>query len=119
MFRKLVPLLGLAGASAHAAMSLPPPRTMHGKPIECYNKSSGEVCNAGCSHSSCLWYQVGCMVGCDECSLEGKGMYPTPHDVQCKRGGAPVPKGSSRPEMRATWLVYPSSDVTCNFYVYF
>ena len=37
---------------------------MHGKPIECYNKSSGEVCNAGCSHSSCLWYQVGCMVGC-------------------------------------------------------
>ena len=95
MFRKLVPLLGLAGASAHAAMSLPPPRTMHGKPIDCYNKSSGEVCNAGCSHSSCLWYQVGCMVGCDECSLEGKGMYPTPHDVQCKRGGAPVPKGDT------------------------
>ena len=46
--------------AGHASMPFPPTRQTHGKNITCGN----EGCNAGCFESACLWYQVGCMVGC-------------------------------------------------------
>mmetsp|Transcript_28797 Transcript_28797/g.92183 ORF Transcript_28797/g.92183 Transcript_28797/m.92183 type:complete len:440 (+) Transcript_28797:59-1378(+) len=82
--------------AGHGSMAVPPPRGMHGRPIECFTKKGGKrYCNAGCPEENCLWYQVGCMVGCDDCSLEGKQMWPTPADVQCKRNGSLVPPGKT------------------------
>ena len=81
--KSLVLLSLVGGAYSHASMAVPPPRSMHGKPIHCYHKEGKEHCNAGCTEQNCLWYQVGCMVGCDSCLLEGKSMWPTPADVRC------------------------------------
>ena len=77
--------------AGHASMPFPPTRQTHGKNITCGN----EGCNAGCFESACLWYQVGCMVGCDTCSLDGKEMWPTPESVHCKRNGTPVAPGKT------------------------
>ena len=77
----------IAYAAAHAALMTPATRAMHGKPIEGYD--------VGCSGESCPGYQVGCMVGCDECSLQGKEMWPTPQRVSCKINGTAVPAGKT------------------------
>ncbi len=109
-------------ALGHASMSLPPPRGMHGKPIECVEKKGYKWCDAGCTEQNCLWYAVGCMVGCDSCSLEGKEMWPTPAHVSCKRNGTAVPPGKTPfpvprtvPAAARTWNIEtksPAGDFT-------
>jgi len=89
----LLALSALALAAGHASMAVPPPRSMNGKPIDCKKTLFGQECNAGCTEDNCLWYQVGCLVGCDDCSLDGKEMYPTPYAVHCKVNGTPVAEG--------------------------
>jgi len=93
--RALVVLQFATLVSAHGSMGTPPSRNMHGLPPKCINKGGKKYCDAGCSHEACLWYQVGCMVGCDECSLDGKEMWPTPAHVSCKRNGSLVPPGKT------------------------
>ena len=109
-----------ASVLAHASMALPPPRAMHGKPIDCNGTSKNppyaKQCNAGCTEQNCLWYQVGCMVGCDTCSLEGKEMWPEPSHVQCTRNGTLVPPGKTPypvprtvPSAARTWNIETKS----------
>ena len=41
----------------------------------------GEYCGVGCLGEACLYYQIGCYAGCPTCSLTGKDLYPTQHDL--------------------------------------
>ena len=118
LLRALLALSALGLVASHGSLSLPPPRAMHGKPVECHHKAKGTYCNAGCTEDACLWYQVGCMVGCDECSLEGKSLYPTPYDVNCSRSGVPVragptpyPPPDTLPKAARTWNVEEKSSM--------
>ena len=97
MLQRLLIASFAASVAGHASMAVPPPRAMHGKPIACGpNPKTGEQsCDAGCTEQACLWYQVGCMVGCDTCSLTGKEMWPTPEHVQCTQNGTAVPPGKT------------------------
>lgn len=62
----------LAGAAGHGAMNTPKPR----------NQGAGSVTdikeNPGCAGDACLWYSVGCFIGCDACTGIGKELYPSP-----------------------------------------
>lgn len=89
-------MLALAGwAQGHGGMVFPEPRNAAGqKPWGPTNKCNsqspystagfypGEYCGLGCVGDSCLWYQIGCFVGCGTCSMTGKDLYPTPQDLE-------------------------------------
>jgi hypothetical protein len=96
-------LLALVGAAhGHGGMLNPIPRNAAAgqKAWSTSNKCSsqtpystagfyaGEYCGLGCVGDTCLWYQIGCFVGCGTCSMTGKDLYPTPEDLskagQCK-----------------------------------
>lgn len=88
-------LLVLAGlAHGHGGMITPVPRNAAGQKVwsksnQCNSNtpysqagySPGEYCGVGCVGDSCLWYQIGCFVGCGTCSMTGKDLYPTPGDL--------------------------------------
>jgi len=97
VLRGLVPAAGLVLplVASHATLGALPTRNMHGDTAydSCVDKRGSTYCDAGCNGDACLWYQVGCLVGCDECSLDGKEMWPTPASVQCARNGTAVPEG--------------------------
>lgn len=44
-----------------------------------------------CVGDGCLWYQVGCYIGCPNCSCKNKEMYPTPKaDANCDNPSEPT-----------------------------
>lgn len=54
----------------------------------------GEYCGLGCLGDACLYYQIGCFHGCASCSLQGKTLYPVPHDLElagCNASSMPEP----------------------------
>jgi len=87
-------MLALAGwAHGHGGMINPAPRNAAGQKVwstsnKCGSSSPystagyypGEYCGVGCVGDSCLWYQIGCFVGCGTCSMTGKDLYPTQQD---------------------------------------
>lgn len=84
---------GVVGVAGHGAMINPAPRSAHGQTLDAANKCgssnpyskagryAGEYCGNGCLGDACLYYQVGCYVGCGTCALTGKDLYPTAADL--------------------------------------
>lgn len=62
------------GAAAHGSMSIPRPRNAGSSAT---HPSTGS--DMSCVGDACYWYQVGCYIGCSECSNEGKSLYPQPY----------------------------------------
>ena len=79
-------------------LDVPPAATRHARQADRVRREKGYKWSAAAAAPSknCLWYAVGCMVGCDSCSLEGKEMWPTPAHVDCKPGFWRVPPGNFR-----------------------
>lgn len=66
-------LVSLApGVLSHGAMSFPRSRNM--------NPSAGWSADASCIGEACFWYQVGCFIGCENCTGTGKYLYPSASD---------------------------------------
>merc|ERR1719281_2048551 len=93
-----VAVLALAGLSAgHGAMNLPRPRNAGNSSV---HPSPGH--DKSCVGDSCYWYQVGCFIGCEECSMEGKQLYPQP---SCS---SPIEPTNNDPKTRS-WDPYGQS----------
>lgn len=103
MMKTTVALAALvASAHAHGNMLSPVPRSSNaidpdGEPNKCGSKdpysqagSPGEYCGLGCVGEACLWYQIGCFVGCGTCSLVGKDLYPTAADLAAAGNCEPI-----------------------------
>ena len=66
-------LLGkCVSVAAHGAMSFPRPRNS--------DPSAPYAADASCIGEACYWYQVGCFIGCGNCTGEGKYLYAKPSD---------------------------------------
>jgi hypothetical protein len=83
-------------AASHGSMNVPPTRASQGKAFEAADPASCFLTDPG----ACLWYNVGCMSGCDECSLEGKILYIEPSDVGCA-----APTEPAIPEYARSWNI--------------
>lgn len=71
MLRSFFFTTGVALAAGHGAMSFPRPR----------NANNGNwSADASCIGDACFWYQVGCFIGCEECTGTGKVLYPSQSD---------------------------------------
>jgi hypothetical protein len=71
MLRTFFFTTGVALAAGHGAMSFPRPR----------NANNGNwSADASCIGDACFWYQVGCFIGCEECTGTGKVLYPSQSD---------------------------------------
>lgn len=76
--------LFVVGVSSHGMMNIPMPRA-----AQAMGKSPSFPMFVGgnksqCVGDGCLWYQVGCYIGCPSCSCKNKEMYPTPEaDAKC------------------------------------
>lgn len=78
-------------AWAHGSMNIPRPRASQGMD----HAGSFPMFVGGeksqCAGDACLWYQVGCYIGCDHCSCLNKEMYPTPQeDGNCTNPSEPT-----------------------------
>jgi len=62
----------LALVAGHGAMNFPLPRNS--------NPGSNWTADASCIGQACFWYQVGCFIGCENCTGTGKYLYPSPSD---------------------------------------
>ena len=62
----------LALVTGHGAMNFPRPRNS--------DPSASWSADASCVGQACFWYQVGCFIGCDECTGTGKYLYPAQSD---------------------------------------
>ena len=61
----------VALAAGHGAMNFPRPR----------NSIPGNwTADASCIGEACFWYQVGCFIGCENCTGVGKYLYPSASD---------------------------------------
>eukprot|EP00746_Dinoflagellata_sp_MGD_P138874 gnl/MRDRNA2_/MRDRNA2_72440_c0_seq2.p1 gnl/MRDRNA2_/MRDRNA2_72440_c0~~gnl/MRDRNA2_/MRDRNA2_72440_c0_seq2.p1 ORF type:complete len:471 (-),score=58.66 gnl/MRDRNA2_/MRDRNA2_72440_c0_seq2:245-1612(-) len=63
----------VTGAHGHGAMNLPRPRNQGNQSV---HPSPGQ--DRSCIGDACYWYHVGCNIGCETCSSEGKQLYPAP-----------------------------------------
>lgn len=63
--------------------------------------SAGQYCGLGCVGDACLWYQIGCFVGCPKCSYSGKDLYVTPEDLQRAGNCTPIAPTINDPELRS------------------
>jgi len=61
------------GAYGHGSMTFPRPRNAGTSAV---HPSPGQ--DRSCEGDACYWYQVGCYIGCPECSSQGKSLYPKP-----------------------------------------
>merc|ERR550514_154321 len=87
----VVVALGLIhGALGHGSMTLPRPRNAGNASV---HPSLGS--DKSCVGDACYWYQVGCFIGCPECSSEGKSLYPKP---SCS---SPMEPTNNDPETRS------------------
>jgi len=93
----------VAGASAHGAMTHPRPRNAYSSPAN--EPSSGF--DKSCVGDACFWYQVGCHIGCQSCTLTGKDLYPLAH---CSKSEGLMEPTNNDPEFR-TWD--PHGDSEC------
>ena len=83
-------------------MNTPPTRAANGADFDPADPASCFMTDPG----ACLWYNVGCMNGCDECSLEGKVLYIEPSDITYSDGSVcTTPKEPTLPEYARSWNV--------------
>ena len=92
----LLSLTFLLRVDAHGSMNLPLSRASQGMAIDPADPAACFLTDPG----SCLWYNVGCMSGCDSCSLEGKILYIEPSDVGCE-----APLKPQIPEWARSWNI--------------
>ena len=118
MHLKLTALAALVvGVAGHGSMISPAPRSAHGQKYDARNKcdchktggcysnitTGAQYCGVGCLGESCLYYQIGCYAGCGTCSMSGKGLYPSPEDLQL--AGNCEPAKPSLPEHMRSYNV--------------
>ena len=82
----------VTGATAHGSMAYPRPR--NAKPSAAFSA------DASCIGQACFWYQVGCFIGCDNCTGTGKYLYAKPSDSPA--GCTPAEPTNNDPATR-TW----------------
>jgi len=66
-------LSSAAAVLGHGSMNFPRPRNA--------NPNAPYAAEASCIGDACYWYQVGCFVGCEECTGVGKSLYPQDSDL--------------------------------------
>jgi len=86
---------------AHGAMGTPAPRAMRGLKLDTsdcvpgdYGKNaqkSHNGCQVGCLGEACMWFNDGCVIGCDKCANNGVyGLYGTFKEEGCTTSGVPT-----------------------------
>ena len=65
-------------ALGHASMSLPPPRGMHGKPIECVEKKGSKWCSKKLNKCKKTSIAAKCELACGVCGVAGSPPPPPP-----------------------------------------
>merc|ERR1719198_2351263 len=82
----------LSLAAGHGAMSFPRPR----------NSIPGNwTADSSCIGQACFWYQVGCFIGCDECTGAGKYLYPSQSDSPA---GCKLAEPTNNDRATRTWF---------------
>merc|ERR1719436_2253324 len=81
----------------------------HPKPRNAYSSPGVNPSTSGdrsCIGDACYWYQIGCHIGCSECTLTGKDLYPRPH---CTKEEGLMEPTNNDPEFR-TWDPHGQSE---------
>ena len=89
-------------AAGHGAMGTPAPRAMRGLRLDGADCDPGDYgkqtngkgdkkgCSTACLGEACMWFNDGCVIGCDTCANSGTyGIYGQFKEEGCKTNGVP------------------------------